>query len=118
MKTIDKEKLINNPVYFSNNKSEALEDALRMFLETFKEYASLNDLSADQISSFQQLIMETYQERKAVYFLESKFSNFTDYIDTAINFALNTSLQSNDKENITKVFYYKNKHRLVSNEQH
>lgn len=118
MKTTNKEKLINNPVYFSNNKTEVLEDALKMSLETFQEYASKNDLSEEQMSSFKQLILDTYLERKAVYFLENKFSNFTDYIDKAMRYALNKFFQSDDKEDITKVFYYNNKHRLISNEQY
>jgi hypothetical protein len=118
MKTTEKHKLVNNPVFFSNRRTEALDDALQIFLETFEEYAVKNELTNEQIDSFKELILESYLERKASYFLENKFVNFSDYIDKAIQFAMKKSFQNNDKENITKVFYYNNKHRLISNEQY
>lgn len=118
MKIKDKSKLEDNPVYFSNRKTRALEDALEIFMDTFNEYALKNELSKEQISSFKELIIDLYFERKASYFLENKFSNFSEYIDSSISHALNKTVFNDDKENITKVFYYNNKHRLVSNEQY
>lgn len=118
MKTTQKQKLTNNPLYFTNSRTEALEEALRMFLETFEEYADKNELTEDQISSFKQLILDSYIEKRASYFIDHKISNFNDYINKAFQFALKRSFDSNDKENLTSVFYYNNKHRLISNEQY
>jgi hypothetical protein len=118
MKTTEKQKLANNPLYFSNSKTEALEEALRMFIEAFDEYATKNELTEEQISSFKQLIMDSYAEKRAIYFIESKFSNFNDYINKSFHFALKHSFDNEDRESITKLFYYNNKHRLISNEQY
>jgi hypothetical protein len=118
MKTTDNQKLANNPLYFSNARTKALEEALRMFLEAFEEYANKNELTEEQISSFKQLIMDSYIEKRASYFFEHKFLNFNDYINKAFHFALKSSFENDDKESISRMFYYKNKHRLISNEQY
>ncbi len=118
MTATEKQKLANNPLYFSNSKTEALEDALRIFIEAFDEYARKNELTEKQISSFKQLIMDSYVEKRALYFLENKFSNFNDYINKSFHFALKHSFEDNDKESITKFFYYNKKHRLINNEQY
>jgi hypothetical protein len=118
MKTIEKQKLTKNPLYFSNSKTEALEEALRIFIEAFEEYAVKNEFTEEQISSLKQLIMDSYIEKRAVYFIENKFSNFNDYINKSFDFALKHSFDDEDKESITKFFYYNNKNRLISNEQY
>jgi hypothetical protein len=75
-------------------------------------------LTEEQISSFKQLIMDSYAEKRAIYFIESKFSNFNDYINKSFHFALKHSFDNEDRESITKFSYYNNKHRLISNEQY
>jgi hypothetical protein len=118
MKTTEKQKLANNPLYFSNSKTKALEEALRIFIEALYEYATKNELTEQQISSFKQLIMDSYLEKRAKYFLEDKFSNFNDYINKSFHFALKHSFDNENRESITKLFYYNNKHKLISNEQY
>lgn len=118
METTDNNRFQNNPVYYYNHRTEALDDAFKIFLEIFQDYSLKNDLSEDQIASFKQLIMDTYIERKANYFFESKFSNFTNYIDSAIDLALNKTFQKDNKANISKVFYHNNLYRLINHEQH
>lgn len=118
MTTTEKQKLANNPFYFSNSKTEVLEEALRMFIETFDEYARKNELTEKQISAFKQLIMDSYAEKRALYFLENKFSGFNDYINKSFHFALKHLFENDDKDSITKFFYYNKKHRLINNEQY
>lgn len=118
MTTTEKQNLINNPLYFSNSKTEVLDEALRMFIEAFDEYAKKNELTEKQISTFKQLIMDSYTEKRALYFLENRFSSFNDYINKSFHFALQHSLGNDDIESITKLFYYNQKHRLTNNEQY
>lgn len=118
MTTTEKQKLANNPLYFSNSKTEALDEALRMFLEAFDEYASKNEFTEEQISSFKQIIIDSYLEKRATYFVENKFFKLNVYINTSLHYALNHSFDKDDRVSITKLFYYNNKHKLISNEQY
>ena len=50
-------------------------------------------------------------------FLENKLGDFADYLNKAISYALTKSFKDNDREDITKMFYYNNKHHLITHEQ-
>ena len=106
----------NNPLYFSDNRTEALEEALSIFIETFNEYAANNELTEEQILSFKQLILDAYLEKKASYFVENKLFIFNSYLSKAFDFAMNGAMHTDEKENFTKYFFYNKKQRLISND--
>ncbi|KPQ13965.1 MAG: hypothetical protein HLUCCX10_11675 [Algoriphagus marincola HL-49] len=118
MKPIEKLKSSKNPIYFSSPRTEALEEALRVFLEVFEEYGNKYELTEKQISSFKSLIMDSYVERRATFFLEDKFSSFNDYLFKSFQFALNEPFEEIEKEKNTNLFYYNKKHKLISNKQY
>lgn len=118
MTTTQKHKLENSPIYFANSRTESLDEALKLFLSIFEEYAAKNELTESQVSSFKKLIFAAYKEKRATYFIENKVSIFDDYINKAFNVALRRSFDSDENDSITKVFYYNNKRRLISNEQY
>lgn len=118
MRPTEKLKFSKNPIYFSSTKTEALEEALRIFLEAFEEYANKYELTEDQILSFKSLIMDSYAERRANFFLEDKFSGFNDYLIKSFQFALNEPFEEIDKDKIMNLFYYNKKHKMISNEQY
>lgn len=107
-----------NPLSFSNYKTEALDKVLHLLLEALDEYAKINALNAEQTLSFRQLLIETYLERRASLFVEHKASSLSEYINKAFQLALKRSFDHDDNGNITKVYYYNNRHKLVSNEQY
>ena len=116
MKTKSKTKFSNNPLLFSNSKTEALDDALVMFLEAFNDYALKNNLTEDQINSFKEQILSAYLERQATYFFENKIEDITDYIIKSFSFALTKKFKNDEKDNFTKFLYYNNKHSLIKHE--
>ncbi len=118
MKPTERLKFSNNPIYFTNARTEALEEALRIFLEALNEYANKYELTEEQISSFKSLLFDSYSERKAALFLEDKFSGFNDYLIRSFDFALNDPFEEIGKEKISNLFYYNKKHRMISNEQY
>ncbi len=61
MITTEKQKLANNLLYFSDSKTKALEEALRMFIQARDEYASKNELTEEQISAFKHLDCITFK---------------------------------------------------------
>jgi hypothetical protein len=75
MKRTEKLKSASNPLYFSNRKTKALEEALRVLLDAYEEYATQNSLTDEQASSAKQLIIDSYLERRAAYFVEHKLSS-------------------------------------------
>ncbi|MDP3150001.1 MAG: hypothetical protein Q8N83_12830 [Ignavibacteria bacterium] len=113
-----KQKFRNNPIYFTNDRTQSLEEAYKLFIDTFEEYATKNNLNEEQISNFKEQILTVYLEKKASYFFETKLFEFSDYFRKSISFALTKSFDETDNKNITKLFYYNNKHRLVSHEQY
>ena len=50
MKNIELQKLVNNPIYFSNKQTEALEEALALLMEAFEEYAAKNEFTEEKIA--------------------------------------------------------------------
>lgn len=78
----------HNSLYFSHPARQALDEALYMFLDIFDAYASQHELTPSQISSFKQLIMEVYLERKVVNFIESKVSELSHAINKSFDVAL------------------------------
>ena len=117
MAATSKHKFRHNPVFFSDERSEALDEAYKLFMEAFAEYAAQNKLTKEQVDNFKEQILSAYLEKKASYFFENKLIEFSDYLNKTISFALTKSFKDDERENITKLFYYNNKHRLVSHEQ-
>jgi hypothetical protein len=117
MTTKPKYKLRNNPIYFSNQRSDALDEAYKLFIEAFSDYAIQHKLNEEQILIFKEQILNAYLEKRASYFFENKLGDFADYLNNAISFALTKSFKDNDREDITKMLYYNNKHHLITHEQ-
>jgi len=107
-----------NPIHFSTKKAEALEEAYKLIIEVLNEYADSKNLSENEINYIREQILSAFLERKAHHFLEYKLENLSENFKKALSFALTKSLQDDDKDNFTKLFYYRNKHRLVKNEQY
>lgn len=105
----------HNPIFFSNERSEALDEAYNLFMEAFTDYATKNELTADQIVSFKEQVLSAYLEKRATYLLEDKLTDFSTYLKKAVLFAL-TKTYKEDRDSYTKLFYYNNKHHLVSHE--
>lgn len=114
--TTKKFKNKHNPIFFSNERSEALDEAYALFVEAFNDYATKNELTEEQIASFKEQVLSAYLERKASYFFEDRLVDFSDYLKKAISFALTKSFREEGSDNYTKLFYYNNKHHLVSHE--
>jgi hypothetical protein len=117
MTTKPKYKLRNNPIYFSDERAAALDEAYKLFIEAFTDYAIQHKLTEEQTLSFREQILNAYLEKRASYFLENKLGDFADYLNKAISYALTKSFKDNDREDITKMFYYNNKHHLITHEQ-
>lgn len=114
--TTKKYRLKHNPIFFSSERNEALNEAYKLFMEAFTDYADQNELTEEQIGNFKEQILSAYLEKKAAYLLEDKLMDFSDYLRKAISFALTKSFKEEEKDNYTKLFYYNNKHHLVSHE--
>jgi len=112
--TLSKYKSDKNPLLFSDERAEALEEAYNLFLEALNEYAATHELNEEQIATFKEQVLEAYLEKRAGYFLASKITHYADYLNTALSLALNKSLDSDDsRQNITRLFYYNNKRHLI-----
>jgi hypothetical protein len=116
METKYKFKLRNNPLYFRDERGEALEDAYDLFMEAFSEYATLHKLSAEQIDSFKEQIRAAYLEKRASYFFENKLNNISEVLGKTITFALTKSYTDESRENVTSFLYYNNKRHSISHE--
>ena len=114
--TTKKYKNKHNPIFFSNERSEALDEAYTLFVEAFTDYVAKNELTEEQIASFKEQVLSAYFEKKASYLFEDRLIDFSDYLRKAISFALTKSFKEEDRDNYTKLFYYNNKHHLVSHE--
>lgn len=118
MEGLENKQLRNYPYYFSNSRTEALEEALSLLLEAFEEYADKNELTEEQIVSLKQLILNSYLEKRALYFVEERLLNINEHFNKAFQFALKQSFDRDAKDNLTKFFFYNNKKRLMYNEQY
>ncbi|NDI99285.1 hypothetical protein GWA97_09375 [Flavobacterium sp. LaA7.5] len=106
------------PSFFSNDRTEVLNTALESLMELIDEYAAKNNMSENEIIKIKKIIIENYLERKASLYIKNKVSNFNDYLSKSLDYAINRGLKSNNIEEQTKIFYYKNKHHIISNEQY
>ena len=116
MRPTEKLKSSNNPIYFSNSRTEALDEALVVFLEILEEFGNKYELDEDEMLSFKTLIMDSYAERRAIFFLENKISKFNDNLFKSFQSALNGTFNEMHKQKITNLFFYNKKHCMISNE--
>lgn len=114
MITIEKPQLMREAPDYSDVRTEALEEGLRLLTEVFTEYAETKELTEEQVREFSQLIFDSYLERKASYFLEDRLRGFNDIMDSGVRVVLNHLFDSENKGDAFKMFYYKNQNRLVS----
>ncbi len=102
---------INNPLVISSEKSEALEDAYELFVDTFMEYADKHDLSEEEIFEFKNEIKKAYLIQKSIYLLENKVNGFSDFL----NSALCKIIKNEETDYITNIYYKKNS-QLITND--
>lgn len=62
-----------SPLYKQNPRIEILEEALRLFIKAFDEYAEMNALSEDLKKTTKEQIFDVYRTMKANYFFEERF---------------------------------------------
>ena len=116
---IEKNIYKDNPIAFVNERTKAIDEAYKLILEAFKDYVSQNELTNKEIEIFKDIFRKVYQERKAIAFIENKLSKYADELENAVNMALRQLNFSDEKnEDFSKILYYKNKKRLISNEQY
>lgn len=109
----------NNPLVFKSDKTEAINEAYKLILEAFKEYVEQHELTEKEIDLFNDIFRKIYLERKASVYFEDKLSKFSQDLHKALTFALKQLTPSNDKsDDFAKILYYKNKKRLINNEQY
>lgn len=101
----------NNPLIVSSEKSEALEDAYELFVDTFMEYAEKHDLSEEEIFEFKNEIKKVYVFQKSIYLLENKINNFSEFL----NSALCKTIKNEETDYITNIYYKRNSH-LITND--
>ncbi len=117
METQKKSRYKHNPVSFINEKTEALDEAYRLFMEAFTEYAAQKKLTEKELESLKEEIYSTYRQQLATYFIENKLIKISNFLDKSITYALNKPLSEEGRDNVTKFYYYNNKHHLISHEQ-
>jgi hypothetical protein len=105
----------NNPLYFSNEKSVALEDALEIFLGALDEYAVLHKISKEDIEELKTRITAAYNERRAILLIEEKVNRLNSRVGRIINASLQGVIGSAVAEfgDITNLYYYKNRHETI-----
>lgn len=110
-------KLKNNPLLFANERTEALDEVFAQLLEALEEYATKKKLTDSEIADYKEQILKAYLEKKASYFLEDRITNCSNYLQKALGLALSKSSERKGQDNITKFFYYNNKHQMLGHEQ-
>jgi len=109
-------KFKNNPIAFNDERTEALDEAYNIFVEAFTEYAKIHSLSESQIESFKNQILQAYVKKKATYFMEHKLVKISEYLQKSINYAINNSIDDDEREDVTRLFYYNNKKHRIRHE--
>lgn len=100
---------ISNPFIRHSKRTDALEEAYEIFIDTFIEYAEKNNLSESEISQFKDEIFKTYLTQKSTYLLEDKLGNISDYINTAFRHSL-----ENEDSIDTKIYYNRKSHLITT----
>lgn len=102
----------NNPFDFASEKTEALEEAYKIFVEIFEEYALKNNLSTEEIVEFEDAIKKAYSQKKAFYLFENRL----DRMYEIMNNAFCKTLHMEDIHFETNIYYSKKSHHLITNE--
>jgi hypothetical protein len=114
MKNNEHQKLANNPIYFSNKQTEALEEALALLMEAFEEYAAKNEFTEEKIALYRKLILETYAENRASHFIQDRFAKVNEFLNKSLFFAMKGSIDSDNLD----LFYYSKNRKLITNESY
>lgn len=83
-----KDKMLNNPIYFSNRETEILDESLKLILESLSQFASIKHLSDDKVDIIKNLIYRAYLEKRAEYFMKNSIAKFDEVFRNSICFAL------------------------------
>lgn len=103
----------NNPFVLKDSRTEALEDAYKLFMSILNEYSLENNLPSKHFDELREMIDEAYQDKKLNYFLELKLGSVSERVENMLNFALNSSPK---KVDYTNLFYINHVNHLVTNE--
>ncbi|PIQ22891.1 MAG: hypothetical protein COW65_00485 [Cytophagales bacterium CG18_big_fil_WC_8_21_14_2_50_42_9] len=107
-----------NPIYYHNHRVEALEEVYKTLLLMLEEASDRSNLSPEAIEYLKDQFTSVYKERVANLYLNDTLGGIVERINHLMAHACNSSFKDDDKDLPTKVIYYNNKHRLVSNEQY
>lgn len=124
MKLKDTKILNSYPGYVNNERMEAVEETLKLFRESLKEYAAENNLPLEQIRQIEEYLEKIYILRKASLHFESKTGSFLNYLSEAANIMARNSdnctrmFRNSEMTEESKFFYYNNKNHLITNEQY
>ncbi|HNS29001.1 MAG TPA: hypothetical protein PKL52_00575 [Tenuifilaceae bacterium] len=114
-----KSTISRNPLVYQNQKQKTLDEAKKLFMKYLKEFAQYKNLSENEIMLIKEFFEEVYLEKKATYILEEKLRELNQYLNLAFNFALSSiNRKQSVPEDLTKVFYYKNKKGELIYERH
>lgn len=108
-------RIVSHSNWLDNEKTENLDQAYDLFLDTLDEYSKKKNLPAEVKEAIKGEVSKAYQEKKASYWLESRVAGFANYITRSL------AAFSSDEEtegDTTSVLYYKDKSRLIKHEQH
>lgn len=106
----------HNPLSMRNERMQALEEAYNYFNKILEEYSMSKNLNDSDLEELKLLIKEAYLDKKLNYFLETKLSNFNDYLDFAMASALNQTTSKQDSS-FSSLFYLRHTKQLLTNER-
>lgn len=121
IKPENKEKLqVDNPVYFTNNKTIALDEAREAFAKAIEQYLAKKeqDLTEEElrlISTIIEQINTVYLQKRANHFIEERVMEFSNRIQDFVYKAV-MPLKNKDVDPVTNFLYYNNKRHVINHE--
>lgn len=116
MKKPEKQITVDNPLVFSNEKTELLHEAFSRFSEVMDEYLEQHPESQQEIASLKAALKKKYTEQKLAYFLEDRLSYMGEYLNKALGYALDRDqLPTAATADETQLFYLKSSKRFTLN---
>lgn len=116
MKKPEKQITVDNPLVFSNEKTELLHEAFSRFSEVMDEYLQQHPESKEEIASLKAALKKKYTEQKLAYLLEDRLSYMSEYLHKAFSYALDKEeLPSVASADDTQLFYLRSSKRFTLN---
>lgn len=116
MKKPEKQTTVDNPLVFSNEKTEVLHEAFSRFSEVMDEYLQQHPESKEEIASLKAALKKKYTEQKLAYLLEDRLSYMSEYLHKAFSYAPDKEeLPSVASADDTQLFYLRSSKRFTLN---